>query len=123
MAQPGRRDCLEKSSNLGVTEIPPLECARQSLSRLRRQLPLHKGAGAWVLAWGHSSIVEQRPAPFQCGLWPPSIPRFLQKLFQLPLHTLEGVIDAFDMPAQVIGDFLIAFAVQIGIEHILLQRA
>ena len=41
----------DKSSDLGVTDIPWLECSGQSLSRLRRQLPLHKGAGAWAVAY------------------------------------------------------------------------
>ena len=46
----GPEGLRDKSSDLGVTEIPGLEYSDNPPSLLRRQPPLHKGAEAWVVA-------------------------------------------------------------------------
>ena len=46
---------------------------------------------------------------------------FLQKLAQLALYALQGVVNGLDVAAQRLGDLLIAFAVQEGSQHLLFQ--
>ena len=43
----------------------------------------------------------------------------LQITFEFALDALEGVVDALDVPTQVVRDFLIAFPVQIRSQHFL----
>ena len=48
---------------------------------------------------------------------------FFQVFFELPFDPLQSIVDGLNVAPQRFGDFLIAFSVQIGAQHLLLQSA
>ena len=55
-----------------------------------------------------------------CGYCSISI-SFFQIFFQLSFYTLQRIVNGLYMPPQVVGNFLIAFTIQIITEDFLLQ--
>lgn len=50
-------------------------------------------------------------------------PTYFDITLQLPFHTLEGIVDGFDVPFEVDGDLLIGSSVQVQHQHLTLQIA